>query len=104
MRKYYWWLICYDSEGKPYLVFGSEHSEEDARQKGIEMSLGDFGDFAIRRFPTRDKGEASAYYRGKRLEQGEGIDVAKQRIGHEKSITRLQQRANRRRRLTKNDY
>ena len=104
VRKNYWWLICRDSEGKPYLVFGSERSEDDARQKGIEMNLGDFGDFEIKRFPTRDKGEASAYYRGKRLERGDGIDAAKQRIGHEKSIDQLRRRANKRRRTTGNDY
>ena len=94
-RKNYWWIVAKDSEGKSYLVLGSEHSEDDARQKGIyEYQL---GDFEIRLFPTRSKSEASAFYRGKRLEQGEGIDRAKQRIGHEKSLARLHRRAERRR-------
>ena len=96
VRKNYWWLICRDSEGKPYLVFGSERSEDDARQKGIEMNLGDFGDFEIKRYPTRSKSEASSFFRGKRLEQGEGIENAKQRIGHERSLERLKRRMARR--------
>ena len=100
-------MVCVDSNGHPYLVFGSDTSEDDARQKGIEMNLGDFGDFEVRCYPTRDRSEASALFRGKRLANGEGIDKARERIGHEKSLARLQdrvrQRADRRRKHT-SDY
>ena len=36
-RRYYFWLACRDSNGKHYLVFGSDKSEDEARQKGFEM-------------------------------------------------------------------
>jgi len=94
-KKNYWWIIARDSEGKFYLIFGSEHSEDDARQKGLDMLP--MSDFEVRRYPTRNKAEASAYFRGKRLEAGEGLDRAKQRVGHEKSIARLRRRIDRRR-------
>lgn len=90
MRRNYYWLVCRDEQGKSYLVFGGD-DESEARQKGLEM-LGGI-DFEIKRYPTRDKDTASAYYRGVRLEQGEGLSKARQRIGHEKSIKRLRRRS-----------
>lgn len=97
-RKQYWWIIARDESGKPYLIFGSAESEDDARRKGLEMLP--MSDFQIRMFPTRNTSEASAQFRGKRLESGEGLERAKERIGHEKSVNRLRYRESRVRRYS----
>lgn len=94
MRRYYYWIVARDEEDKPYLVFGSDKNEEEARLKGLEMLPGI--NFEIKRYPTRDLGTASAYFRGKRLETGEGLHKSTQRIGHTKSIERLKKRVFRR--------
>lgn len=87
-KRQYWWIVAHDPEtGKPYLVFGSDKSEEDARQKGLEMLAGI--DFDIKRYPTRDLGTASAYLRGKRLERTHSLRESSKRIGHTKSLRRL---------------
>lgn len=91
VRKYYYWLCAKDPEtGKPYLVFGSEKDEADARQRGLEL----FGgvDFIIKRYPTRDLDTASAYLRGKRLEQSGSLGEAGKRIGHTRSLRRLRRK------------
>lgn len=90
MKKYYYWLITRDEQGKPYLIFGSDRSEDEARQKGLEMLAG--MDFVIKRYPTRDLATASSFYRGTRLERGEGLQGARQRIGHNRSLNRLRRR------------
>ncbi len=89
-RHYYFWIVARDDDGKPYLVFGSDESEAEAREKGLEMLSG--MDFDIKRYPTRDIGAASAFFRGKRLEAGEGLSKARQRIGHSRSVQRLKRR------------
>jgi len=100
MRQYHLWLVTRDPDtGRPYLIygapdFGSGGGEDECRSKGIEM-LGGLN-FEIKRYPTRNLAEASAFHRGKRLESGEGLHASTQRLGHEKSITR---RLARRRRL-----
>jgi hypothetical protein len=96
-RRYYYWISARDETGKPYLIFGGS-TEEEARQKGLEMLAG--VDFEINRYPTRNLAMASAYSRGKRLEQGEGLKRSKQRIGHERSISHLLNR----RRMQKRRY
>ena len=98
-KQYHWWIAAQDENGKPYLIygapdFGSNGGEDAARAKGIDM-LGGLN-FEIKRYPTRALSEASSYYRGKRLESGEGLRASTQRLGHEKSIAR---RLARRRRL-----
>ena len=75
--------------GRPYLIYGGT-DESSARQKGLEMLSGI--DFEIKRYPTRDLAAASAYFRGKRLEQGDGLKKSSQRIGHNKSIKQLRRR------------
>ena len=90
MRRQYWWIITIDTEsGRPMLIAGGE-DENKAREKGLEMLAG--LNFELKRYPTRDRNEASAYYRGKRLESGIGLHKAAQRIGHEKSLARLRRR------------
>ena len=84
--RYYYWLVCRAERGKVFLVFGSDKSEDEARQKGLEM-LGGI-DFAIRRLPTRSLPRASSLIKGNRLERGEGLKRASQRLGHDRSLDR----------------
>ncbi len=87
MREYHYWIVCKDPEtGTPNLIYGDK-DETKARQKAFEM-LGGI-DFELKRFPTRDLGTASAMLRGKRLEDGEGLHKAKERLGHERTLKRM---------------
>ncbi len=90
--KQYYWLVCH-SEGKVFLVFGSDKSEEDARNRGMELLSG--VDFDIKKLPTRNQSRASALYRGVRLENTHSLKKSSQRLGHEKSITRLHRKLRR---------
>ncbi len=84
--RYYWWIVAI-CESKPMLIFGSDRSEDEARQKGMELLAGT--NFEIKKLPTRDQGRASALLRGKRLEDTHDLKTASQRLGHEKSIARI---------------
>ncbi len=89
MGKNYYWLICADPDsGKPFLIAGGD-TEEEARQKGLEM-LGGI-DFEIRKLPTRNLAQASSMIKGGRLEDTHSLKRASQRLGHDKSLKRLQQ-------------
>lgn len=76
----YWWLVARDEHGKTVLIFGSDRSEEDARQRGLEMLSG--LDFAVKRLPTRDLGRASSLLKGNRLEEAHSLRDATQRLRH----------------------
>lgn len=90
MRRKYYWLIAKDPDtGKIFLIAGG-NSEDEARQKGLEMLAGI--DFEIKPLPTIDLQTASAMVRGKRLEDTHSLRDAKQRLGHTKSINRLKRR------------
>ena len=90
-RRYYYWIVSKDPDtGKPYLIFGSDKDEATARQKGLEMLGG--VDFEIKRYPTRDLATASAFLRGKRLEQSGSLGVAGKRIGHDRSLRRMRRK------------
>lgn len=90
-QRYYYWIAVRDPDtGKLNLIFGSDRSEEEARQKAMEMVPG--LDFEVKRYPTRSLQAASAFLRGKRLESGEGLKAAQERIGHEKSVKKIRQR------------
>ena len=93
-REYHYWLVSYDRQGKLYLIYGcpAREGEGVARQKGLEMLSSEGLDFQICRFPTRDLATASALWRGKRLESGEGLRRSTQRQGHDKSLKRLKRR------------
>ena len=86
-RQMYYWLVCQDPDTKKVFLIAGGRNEDEARQKGLDM-LGGI-DFEIRRLPTTNLQSASAMIRGKRLESGEGLRKAKQRLGHNKSINRL---------------
>lgn len=88
MRRYYFWLVAKGEDGKTFLIFGSDKSSEEARTKGLEMLQG--LDFQIARLPTRDLSTASAMWRGKRLDSGEGLRRSTQRLGHDRSLRRRQ--------------
>jgi len=90
VTRFYYWIVARGDDGKPYLIFGSDKSEEDARQKGMELLAG--LDFEIKRYPTRDLATASAYLRGKRLERTQSLKEAGRRIGHTKSLRRLRRK------------
>ncbi len=82
----YYWIVAVDNDsGKPYLIYGGP-SEEEARQKGLEMLPG--MDFEIRPFPTRNLSRASSMLKGKRLEDTHSLSKASQRIGHNRSLSR----------------
>jgi hypothetical protein len=87
-RRYYYWLVA-QADGKPYLVFGGD-DENTARNKGLEL-LGGLN-FEIKRYPTRDLGAASAFFRGKRLDETHSLRKSSERIGHDRSIARLKRR------------
>ena len=85
-RRNYYWLMAQDETGKPYLVFGGS-SEEEARQKGLEMLVG--FNFEIKRLPTRNLQMASSLLKGNRLEQTHSLKEAGKRLGHNRSLKRL---------------
>lgn len=89
--RYYYWLVTREPDtGKPMLIFGSDKTEEDARQRGMEL-LGGLN-FSIKRLPTRNISQASACVRGARLDKTHNLRTANQRQGHEKSLERLKER------------
>ncbi len=86
-QRMYYWIVAHDTDNKPYLIFGSDKSEEDARQQGLEMLGG--VDFEIKKFPTRDLASASSMLKGKKLKETHSLKKATERLGHEKSVNRL---------------
>ncbi len=90
VTRFYYWISARDETGKSYLIFGSDKTEDEARQKGLDM-LGSV-DFEIKRLPTRNLASASSMIRGKRLKETHSLRQAGKRIGHTKSIERLRRR------------
>ena len=89
--QYHFWIVAKDPDTmRPYLIYGSSRSSEECRQKGLEL-LGNI-DFEIKKYPTRDLNTASAFLRGKRLEQSGSLGTAGKRIGHDKSLRRLRRK------------
>jgi len=86
--RYYYWIIVYD-QGRPYLVFGGA-DEEEARRKGLELLVGE--NFELKRYPTSDLSRASAFFRGRRLDETHSLRESSRRIGHDRSIARLKRR------------
>ena len=84
---YHYWLYTKDETGKPYLIYGGL-TEEAARQKGFEMLAG--LDFDIKRLPTRNLQRASSLLKGGRLEKTHSLKKATERLGHNRSLKRQQ--------------
>jgi len=78
VRREYWWLVAND-KGQRYLIFGSDKGEEDARQKGLEMGMVDFG---IKKFPTRDLDTASHMLKYGIVKEKRDISLAGKRLRH----------------------
>ena len=89
VTRFYWWIIT-ESEGKPYLIFGSDIGENQALQKGREMLPG--MDFQIRKLPTRSLQRASSLLKGNRLETTHSLKKASMRLGHDKSANKLRKK------------
>ena len=88
-RKFYW-ILCKDPDtAKPYLIAGG-NSEDEARQKGLEILSGI--DFEIRGLRTRNLARASSMIRGVRLDETHSLKKASERLGHSRSLRRLQKR------------
>ena len=89
-REEYFWLVALDPEtSRPYLIAGGR-TEDEARQKGLEMLAGI--DFQIRKLPTRNLARASSLMKGNRLEKTRSLHKAAERIGHERTLRRRQQK------------
>lgn len=85
-RSWYYWLVAKDPEsGKPYLIAGGK-TEEEARQKGLEMLSGQGIDFEVRRLPTINIGAASSMIKGRRLERTKSLKRATERLGHDRTL------------------
>lgn len=94
-RNWYYWLVAKEPEtGKPYLIAGGK-TEEEARQKGLEMLSGQGIDFNIRRLPTIDIGRASSMLKGQRLEKTRSLKTATEKLGHDRTLKRRQRRITR---------
>ena len=92
-NRYHYWLYAQDpTTGKPYLIYGCPASdgEERARIRGLELLPGI--DFEIKRLRTMNLQKASSMIRGKRLESSHSLRDAGQRIGHERSLRRINRR------------
>ena len=81
MARSYWWLTG-KNEGKRFLIFGSDSSEDDARQHGLEL-LGGI-DFAIKRLTTKNISQASRMLKGNILEQTSDLGTATKRLKHKR--------------------
>ena len=83
----YWWLVG-KNQGKAFLIFGSDKSEEDARIHGLELLGG--VDFEIKSLPTRNLALASSMLKGTILEGTRDLNIATRRLKH-KRIRRFNQ-------------
>lgn len=95
-----WWLVAKDEQGKTVLIFGSDRSEDEARQKGLEM-LGGLN-FDIKRLPTRNLARASSLLKGNRLERTHSLKDATRKLMHERGLR--QDRKRRRRQHAERSY
>jgi len=89
-HRQYFWLVSKDEGGKTFLIFGSDRSEDDARQRGLELLSGAY--FEVKQLPTKDLSRASSLLKGNRLERTRSLKEASKRLGHEKSLKRMKQR------------
>ena len=73
-------------DGKRFLIMGSNKSEQDARQHGVEV-LGGI-DFTIKRLNTRSLPAASRMLKGGILERGHNLRQATRRLSHDRTLRR----------------
>lgn len=85
MNRPYWWLYGrYRESGDPFLVFGSDKSEEDARQKGLELLAGQDLEWDVKMIRTRNISAASRSLKGYKLEQTKDLRTATTRLKHKR--------------------
>ncbi len=90
MRHQFWWIYGRDREtSKPFLVFGSDRSEDDCRQKGLEMLGGQNLELEVNMIPTRDISAASRILKGFKLGQSRDFGTATKRLKHKRIKRRL---------------
>lgn len=77
MEKTYYWIVTTVS-GKTVIIYGGE-TEEEANQRGLEK-VG--GYFEVVPMQTRNRHEASARLKGKKLERTGDIEDSLERIKH----------------------
>ena len=93
MRSYHWWIGGIDpNTGKRFLIYG-DPQESVARQKALEMLSGI--DFKMKRLGTRDIGSASRMWKGQRLATSHDITDATRKLGHDKTLKRIQDKRRR---------
>jgi hypothetical protein len=80
VRRRYWWLVGTDTDGTPFLVFGSAVSEQEARQKGLEMLGG--VNCEVKELHHRDMGAASHEMKGGTLAESKDIHKALRKLRH----------------------
>lgn len=83
MSKNYYWIIAYMDE-QPYLIGGNGgeqgvKTEEEARASAFQLGL---TNFQIKAYPTMSLQSASAFFRGKRLNETKDLREASRRIKH----------------------
>ncbi len=83
MKRNYYWIIAYLGE-QPYLVGGNgdklgAKTEDEARENALKLGL---LNFKIVSYPTINMQAASAFFRGKRLEDTKSLREASKRIKH----------------------
>ena len=82
----WYWIVCTDPETNKNFLIAGGRTEDEARQRGMEM-LGGL-DFTIKRLPTRNLQRASSLLKGNRLEQTRSLRKASERLGHERTVRR----------------
>jgi len=92
MRSYHWWISGLTPQGKRFLLYG-DPQESVCRQKALEM-LSRI-DFRLKRLPTRDIGKASQMWKGGSLEKSHDITDATRKLGHNKTMKRIQDKRRR---------
>jgi len=93
MRSYHWWIYGVDpNTGKPFLIYGSP-IESECRQKALEMLSGI--DFKLKRLATRDITAASRQLRGYKLDKTHNITRSMRKLGHDKTMRRIQEKRRR---------
>ncbi len=89
-RRMYYWIVAQEEDGQRFLIWGSDRSSDEARQKGLEEGL---VEFEIKTFPTRDITAASRMMKHGILEKTHDIKKSTRRLGHTKSLRRKTGRA-----------
>jgi hypothetical protein len=83
MSKNFYWIIAY-MDNQPYLIGGNGgeqgvKTEEEAKTNAFQLGL---TNFQIKAYPTMNMQAASAFFRGKRVNETKNLREASRRIKH----------------------